>query len=123
MLHVFYLCLDGCITSGREPISYKPQASQKRMLKQLASHVLSSGGVVRGFENLGKNQDLPYRIRKYQTVYERASVYGMTFDVAPTMLPSLKQLLAFDEDVLRSTVIKLGDSVGKISAFVPPEKL
>jgi small subunit ribosomal protein S6 len=93
------------------------------VLKQLASHVLSNGGVVRGFENLGKNQDLPYRIRKYQTVYERASVYGMTFDAAPTMLPSLKQLLAFDEDVLRSTVIKLGDSVGKISAFVSPEKL
>ena len=89
----------------------------------MATHILDKGGVVRGFSSLGHDQELPYRMRKHQNIYNRGSIYSMIFDAGPSLLPSIKQQLSFDEDVLRATIIKMGDSIGKVSSYTPPEKL
>jgi ribosomal protein S6 len=84
---------------------------------------LNDGGVLRSFESLGHDQELPYRIKKYQVIHARAAIYSLLFDISPRSLPELKQQLSYDEDVLRATILKMGDSIDKISSYVPPEKL
>ena len=78
---------------------------------------------MRSFESLGHDQELPYRIKKHQSAHARAAIYSMLFDISPRSLPGIKQQMSFDEDILRATILKMGDSIDKISSFVPPEKL
>ena len=93
------------------------------MLRQVATRILDDGGVVRSFESLGHDQELPYRIKKYQEIYSRASTYSVVFDISPRSLPKIRQQLSFDEDILRATILKLGDSIDKVTSYVPPENL
>lgn len=89
----------------------------------MATRILDDGGVVRSFESLGHDQELPYRIKKYQEIYSRASTYSVVFDISPRSLPKIRQQLSFDEDILRATILKLGDSIDKVASYVPPENL
>jgi ribosomal protein S6 len=89
----------------------------------VATRILDDGGVVRSFESLGHDQELPYRIKKYQEIYSRASTYSVVFDISPRSLPKIRQQLSFDEDILRATILKLGDSIDKVASYVPPENL
>jgi ribosomal protein S6 len=93
------------------------------LLRQVATRILDDGGVVRSFESLGHDQELPYRIKKYQEIYSRASTYSVVFDISPRSLPKIRQQLSFDEDILRATILKLGDSIDKVASYVPPENL
>jgi ribosomal protein S6 len=93
------------------------------LLRQLATKILDDGGVVRSFNLMAHDQELPYRMKKYEEIYSRATIYSVLFDVSPRSLPKIRQQLSYDEDILRATILKIGDSVDKISSFVPPEKL
>lgn len=79
--------------------------------------------MVRSFNLMAYDEELPYRMKKYQTIYSRASTYSVIFDVSPKFLPKIREQLSFDEDILRATILKLGDSIEKVSSYVPPEKL
>ncbi|KAI8919647.1 ribosomal protein S6 [Entophlyctis helioformis] len=94
----------------------------KKLLKFCAQNVLDNNGVVRQFVNLGK-RSLPYRMKRHQEIFETGSYYAMHFDSSPDTMSQLSRSLALNEDVVRHTVIKVGDSLKATTAFTAPEKL
>ncbi|KAI0790841.1 ribosomal protein S6 [Abortiporus biennis] len=85
----------------------------KNLVRQTASHVLKSGGVVRKLDSWG-TRSLPQRIKAGNTVHNFADYWAMDFDTSPATVNSLRNLLRVDPRVLRSTVIKQGEKVEDI---------
>eukprot|EP00842_Homolaphlyctis_polyrhiza_P004951 jgi/Hompol1/5457/HPOL_004452-RA len=96
--------------------------AHKALLKTCALHILDNNGVVRQFTNLGK-MALPYRMKRHQEIFDAGSYFTMQFDSSPEIMQSLSKLLALNEDVIRHTMIKAGDSIKAITTRTPPEHL
>ncbi|KAJ3402934.1 hypothetical protein CcCBS67573_g09395 [Chytriomyces confervae] len=110
------------VTSGRTSMLYANQDYQwkeeivKPLMKTAATLVLDNGGVVRGFQRL-QSQDLPYRMRRHQEVFSHGVTWAMQFDASPANMAGLRRALAYDERVIRYTVVKLADSLKDVTGM------
>ncbi|KAI9199704.1 30S ribosomal protein S6 [Polychytrium aggregatum] len=86
--------------------AYTAQAT----MRLAAKHVLDNGGVVRTFQNLGY-QTLPYRIKRHGNVEVHGQYWAMQFYSAPKLLPELQEKLNYEENLIRHTTLKIGDSM------------
>ncbi|KAJ3045603.1 hypothetical protein HK097_001181 [Rhizophlyctis rosea] len=93
-----------------------------KLMKISATHVLDNGGVVRKFEHLGHKQ-LPYRMKRHQTVFTEGRYWTMLFDASPKTMEDLSTQLGYDERVIRHTMLKMGESLKTITKYTPPEQL
>jgi small subunit ribosomal protein S6 len=91
----------------------------QKLLKSCALHVLDKKGVVRQFQNLGE-RSLPYRMKRHQQIFDYASYYSMTFDCSPRTMIRLQKSLKLNENVIRHTVVKLGDNIPSITDYRDP---
>ncbi|KAJ1776064.1 hypothetical protein LPJ54_003313, partial [Coemansia sp. RSA 1824] len=55
------------------------QGSMKDLLKKSALTVLDRGGAVRGFVNIGREQPLPYRMRRHMEYHTHGSFWLMHY--------------------------------------------
>jgi small subunit ribosomal protein S6 len=94
----------------------------RNILKSSAKHILDHKGVVRKFENLGTKQ-LPYRMKRHQEIFEHGTYYTMKFDSSPKVMNSLSDALKLNENVIRHSIVKLGDKLGQISDYSAPERV
>ena len=92
------------------------------MLKHCCSHLIEKKSVVRRLDNLGLNVKLPFRMKNQEAIYDKGSIFRIVFDSSPQTMLSLKKELSYSPDILRSTIIKLGD-LSNISNYVPSDKL
>ncbi|KAI9098733.1 hypothetical protein DFS34DRAFT_87485 [Phlyctochytrium arcticum] len=97
----------------------------QKVLKTAALHILDSQGVVRRFDKLQvrPSDALPYRMKRHQEIFERGEYYTMEFFAAPKVMKELSRTLSYDENVIRHTMIKLGDSVRDLTNYTLPENL
>ncbi|KAJ3189086.1 hypothetical protein HDU85_002711 [Gaertneriomyces sp. JEL0708] len=95
----------------------------RSLIKASATHVLDNQGVVKSFHLEKPNEFLPYRMKKHQTIFEKGDYWTMQFYSSPSAMRSLSRTLAFNENVIRHTVIKIGDKLSDITAYKAPETL
>ncbi|KAI8971682.1 30S ribosomal protein S6 [Mycotypha africana] len=86
------------------------EGNLKDLLKTSAKHVVSRGGVVRGFDNWGEMK-IPHRIKRHQEYHTDGRYWTMHFYANPLILQDLGKQLSVDSRVLRHTFIKLGEKL------------
>lgn len=91
--------------------------------------ILDQRGVVRQFQNLG-DRDLPYRMKRHQEIHSvgkysefKRSYFSMLFDSSPATMIQLQNSLKKNENVIRHTVVKMGDSLSSISEYKDPREI
>ncbi|CCL99862.1 uncharacterized protein FIBRA_01887 [Fibroporia radiculosa] len=82
----------------------------KQLVHQASSHVLTNGGVVRRFYNMG-TLSLPQRMRRHKQYHQIGDYWMMYFDASPRTLHDLNAIMRRDPRVVRWTMLKLGDRV------------
>ncbi|KAJ3333152.1 hypothetical protein HDU76_011069 [Blyttiomyces sp. JEL0837] len=107
----------GNATAAAELIGGSQFAIAAQVARTASLHVLDRGGVVRNIRAIKADQ-LPYRMKRHQEIFTNGSYYCMQFDSSPETMDSLRRALHFDERVIRSTIIKLGDSLKDVSNSV-----
>ncbi|KAJ2711281.1 hypothetical protein H4R19_003324 [Coemansia spiralis] len=83
--------------------------SLKGLLKKSALTVLDRGGAVRGFVNIGREQPLPYRMRRHMEYHTRGSFWLMHYFSNPKTSSVLMDQLKLDARVIRCNVVKVTD--------------
>lgn len=80
------------------------------LLKNVATLVLKSNGVVRKFEDL-KMRELPFPMSSHQAEpYKHGYFWTMTFDINPNEFARFKNQLDLDRRVIKHNIIKIGNT-------------
>ncbi|TFK20770.1 hypothetical protein FA15DRAFT_646540 [Coprinopsis marcescibilis] len=98
-----------CITKH-----FKEYKHIRELIRQSATHVMNSGGVVRKIESWG-TKTLPQRMKRQGPYVNEGDYWSLYFDTSPKTLRSLNGIMRRDPRVLRWTVLKLADKVEDIS--------
>ncbi|KAJ2124191.1 hypothetical protein GGH12_000977 [Coemansia sp. RSA 1822] len=91
------------------------QGSMKDLLKKSALTVLDRGGAVRGFVNIGREQPLPYRMRRHMEYHTHGSFWLMHYFSNPMTSKVLIDQLKLDARVVRCNVIKVTDRLSEMA--------
>lgn len=89
------------------------------LLKATAGAVMNNGGVVRQFKNYGE-KDLPFVMKRHGSYHAHGRTWLMLFDANPSAVSLLDRQLRLDARVIRSTVVKLGETLDEV--IERPEK-
>ncbi|KAJ2849650.1 hypothetical protein GGI22_005501 [Coemansia erecta] len=87
------------------------QKSLEGLLKKSAETVLDRGGVVRGFVNMGRDQPLPYRMKRHMEYHTDGTFWLMHYYSNPKTSELLKNQLKTDIRVVRCNVVKMTDKL------------
>jgi ribosomal protein S6 len=71
---------------------------------------LDRGGVVRQIVSLG-DRDLFYRMKQHQEIFDRGTFWTMDFHSSIDAMNALSDLLKYDGDVIRHSLLKTGTSL------------
>ncbi|GMH81398.1 hypothetical protein TrVE_jg5160 [Triparma verrucosa] len=91
--------------------SYSTPQTLASLVRNCASEIIGSGGVVRCVENVGVRK-LPHRFKaKFEDkrgirYHEEARLLSFRFDASPTVLTSLERLIRFETDILRCNTVR-----------------
>ncbi|KAJ1957842.1 30S ribosomal protein S6 [Linderina pennispora] len=96
------------------------QANMAALLKRSAETVLDRGGAVRGFVNLGRDQPLPYRMKRHMEYHTHGSFWLMHYYSNPKTTGVLMSQLKLDPRIVRCNVVKVTDKLEEMVAL--PEK-
>ncbi|KAJ2778316.1 hypothetical protein H4R18_004679 [Coemansia javaensis] len=90
------------------------QGSMKDLLKKSALTVLDRGGAVRGFVNIGREQPLPYHMKRHMETHTHGSFWLMHYFSNPKTSDVLINQLKLDARVIRCNVVKVTDRLGQM---------
>ncbi|KAJ2449057.1 translocase of outer mitochondrial membrane [Coemansia sp. RSA 2336] len=90
------------------------QGSMKDLLKKSALTVLDRGGAVRGFVNIGREQMLPYRMKRHMEYHTHGSFWLMHYFSNPKTSQVLLDQLKLDARVIRCNVVKVTDKLSQM---------
>ncbi len=68
------------------------------------------------------HRTLPYRMKRHQVVHTRGTYITMAFAASPTVMEGLERNLAFNEDVIRHSIVKRGESLPEVTGLATPVK-
>ncbi|KAF0852812.1 mitochondrial ribosomal protein S6 (bS6m) [Andalucia godoyi] len=108
----FLLLLDSELVQvgSGEMVSYELVLVARRtdyasLLRRYSDVILSSGGLLRKFENLGIRK-LSYPIKAHQQTYQAGKYLRVEFDAPPALPKELDRRLRIDEDIVRHLIVK-----------------
>ncbi|KAJ2553711.1 hypothetical protein EV175_002841 [Coemansia sp. RSA 1933] len=87
------------------------QKSLEGLLKKSAETVLDRGGAVRGFVNMGRDQPLPYRMKRHMEHHTMGTYWLMHYYTNPKTSELLKTQLKMDTRVIRCNIVKVSDKL------------
>ncbi|KAJ3386158.1 hypothetical protein HDU92_002665 [Lobulomyces angularis] len=87
----------------------------KAVLRTSALQLLDAGAVVRRLSSYGNEEQLPYRMKRHQTVHSTGRYVSILFDSSPKVMKELHKTLGFDERVIRRSVVNVADTLKKSS--------
>ncbi|KAJ2158513.1 hypothetical protein GGF46_003727 [Coemansia sp. RSA 552] len=88
--------------------------SMKDLVKRSALTVMDRGGAVRGFVNIGREQALPYRMKRHMEYHTHGSFWLMHYFANPKTSQVLLDQLKLDARVVRCNVVKVTDRLGEM---------
>ncbi|KAJ2722199.1 hypothetical protein GGI07_003476 [Coemansia sp. Benny D115] len=91
--------------------------SMKTLLRRSTETVLDRGGAVRGFVNMGRNQPLPYRMKRHMEYHTHGSYWLMHYYSNPKTADVLMSQLKLDPRVIRCNLVKVTDKLGEMASF------
>ncbi|KAJ1662264.1 hypothetical protein EV178_006030 [Coemansia sp. RSA 1646] len=120
---VVYFVIPGCQTQNQNKESLDmplyelvcisrsglTQKSLEGLLRKSAETVLDRGGAIRGFVNMGRDQPLPYRMKRHMEYHTRGTYWLMHYYTNPKTSELLKNQLKVDTRVVRCNVVKMTD--------------
>jgi len=86
----------------------------RELVRQSATHVMNSGGVVRKIDSWG-TKTLPQKMKRNGPLQSVGDYWTLHFDASPRTLRSLNGIMRRDPRVLRWTVLKLADNLEDIA--------
>ncbi|KAJ1900875.1 hypothetical protein LPJ66_001149 [Kickxella alabastrina] len=90
------------------------QENMRMLLKRSAETVLDRGGAVRGFVNMGRDQPLPYRMKRHMEYHTRGSFWLMHYYSNPNTSSVLMSQLKLDPRIIRCNVVKVTDRLSEM---------
>ncbi|KAJ2474888.1 hypothetical protein EV174_005470, partial [Coemansia sp. RSA 2320] len=86
------------------------------LLKRSAETVLDRGGAVRGFVSMGRDQPLPYRMKRHMEYHTAGTYWLMHYYSNPKTSEVLMSQLKLDPCVIRCNVVKVTDKLSEMVA-------
>ncbi|KAJ1857147.1 hypothetical protein LPJ73_002088 [Coemansia sp. RSA 2703] len=93
------------------------QDSMRTLVRRSTETVLDRGGAVRGYVNMGRNQPLPYRMKRHMEYHTHGTFWLMHYFSNPKTSNVLMSQLKLDPRVIRCNVVKVTDKVGDMAKF------